>query len=75
MSQCKKPRINQEKCEIELCFGMCADECPFGAIIEAYEDENGYMRYQVDEEACEYCENCGGVCMDICPAEAIEIPK
>lgn len=44
-----------------LACGVCADECPVGAIKEVGD------KYAIDQDECTEC----GTCMDSCPNEAI----
>ncbi|HAI20668.1 MAG TPA: ferredoxin [Clostridiales bacterium UBA8153] len=44
--------------------GVCATECPAGAIKE------GDVKYSIDAETCTEC----GLCIDICPVAAILAP-
>lgn len=44
--------------------GVCATECPVGAIKE------GDVKYSIDAELCTEC----GLCVDICPVAAILEP-
>ncbi|OIQ58901.1 ferredoxin [Moorella thermoacetica] len=44
-----------------LACGVCADECPSGAISE------GEDKYVIDPELCTDC----GTCIEACPNEAI----
>ncbi|HBT47784.1 MAG TPA: ferredoxin [Peptococcaceae bacterium] len=44
-----------------LACGVCADECPSGAISE------GDNIFVIDPEVCTNC----GTCMEVCPNEAI----
>ncbi|MGI9952014.1 4Fe-4S binding protein [Moorellaceae bacterium AZ2] len=44
-----------------LACGVCADECPSGAISE------GDNIFVIDPEICTNC----GTCMEVCPNEAI----
>lgn len=46
-----------DKC---ICCGICADECPVGAI---YLDGD---KYEIDKDLCAEC----GTCVDVCPNEA-----
>lgn len=49
--------------KISQCYGCgaCKNICPFQAI-EMEEDENGFLRVQVDKEKCKDCSKCLQVC-------------
>ena len=44
-----------------LSCGLCAEECPEGAIKE------GDDKFAIDQDTCTEC----GTCKDVCPSEAI----
>jgi len=76
----KEINVAVEKCDPD-CGLMCQTECPSEAIkISAERLENGEIveinGVQIDESLCFYCERCPSgcmVCVDVCPAKAIQL--